>query len=73
MTVTAQETRKLQIVQSARSKRARFRDEHITMAHGAGGRSSQSLIEGLLVPTLASYAASSSKRGADWAAEPLGE
>ena len=34
----------------ARSKRARFRDERITMAHGAGGRSSQSLIEGLLLP-----------------------
>lgn len=42
----------LEIVQSARSKRARFRDEYITMAHGAGGKSSQSLIEGLLLPAL---------------------
>ena len=41
-----------EIVQSARSKRPRFRDECITMAHGAGGKSSQSLIEGLLLPAL---------------------
>jgi len=40
------------IVQTARSKRPRMRDEHITMAHGAGGRSSQALIEGLLLPAL---------------------
>ena len=38
--------------QTARSKRPRFRDEHITMAHGAGGKASQSLIEGLLLPAL---------------------
>jgi hydrogenase expression/formation protein HypE len=31
-----------------------FRDERITMAHGAGGKSSQSLIEGMLLPALAS-------------------
>ena len=35
---------------SARS----FRDERITMAHGAGGKATQALIEGLLVPALAS-------------------
>jgi len=32
--------------------RARLHDEHITMAHGAGGRSSQALIEGLLLPAI---------------------
>jgi len=41
-----------EIVRTARSKRARLRDEHVTMAHGAGGRSSQALIEGLLLPAL---------------------
>jgi len=46
--------RTLEIVQGARAKRARFRDEQITMAHGAGGKASQSLIEGLLVPAFAS-------------------
>jgi hydrogenase expression/formation protein HypE len=38
------------IIETARSKPARFRDSQITMAHGAGGRASTALIEGLLVP-----------------------
>ena len=42
------------IIETARSKRARFRDSHITMAHGAGGRASTALIEGLLVPAFGS-------------------
>jgi hydrogenase expression/formation protein HypE len=46
------EQRILEIVQGTRSGRARFRDEQITMAHGAGGKASQSLIEGLLLPAL---------------------
>jgi hydrogenase expression/formation protein HypE len=33
-----------------RSKPLRFRDDQITMAHGAGGKASQTLIEGLLAP-----------------------
>jgi hydrogenase expression/formation protein HypE len=37
-------------IETARSRKARFRDPRITMAHGAGGRASQTLIEGLLVP-----------------------
>jgi hydrogenase expression/formation protein HypE len=41
-----------EIVQRTRARPARFRDEHITMAHGAGGKASQSLIEGLLLPAL---------------------
>ncbi|MGO9761969.1 MAG: hydrogenase expression/formation protein HypE [Solirubrobacteraceae bacterium] len=41
-----------EIVQRTRAKPARFRDERITMAHGAGGKASQSLIEGLLLPAL---------------------
>jgi hydrogenase expression/formation protein HypE len=39
-------------IETARAKRARFRDPRITMAHGAGGRASQTLIEGMLVPAL---------------------
>ncbi|HXB16778.1 MAG TPA: hydrogenase expression/formation protein HypE [Solirubrobacteraceae bacterium] len=50
--VSEREERILGIIETARAKRAKFRDERITMAHGAGGRATQSLIEGLLVPTL---------------------
>jgi hydrogenase expression/formation protein HypE len=47
------EERVLQIIETARAKRARFRDERITLAHGAGGKATQTLIEGLLVPAFA--------------------
>lgn len=42
----------LGIIETARAKRAKFRDDRVTMAHGAGGKASTSLIEGLLVPAL---------------------
>ena len=49
--VTAvREERILGIIETARAKRPRFRDERITMAHGAGGKATQTLIEGLLAP-----------------------
>ena len=44
------EQRVLEIIETARAKPARFRDERITLAHGAGGRATQTLIEGLLLP-----------------------
>jgi hydrogenase expression/formation protein HypE len=44
------EQRILEIIETARAKPRRFRDERITMAHGGGGRATQSLIEGLLAP-----------------------
>jgi hydrogenase expression/formation protein HypE len=44
------EERILGIIETARSKRAKFKDDHITMSHGAGGKASQSLVEGLLAP-----------------------
>jgi hydrogenase expression/formation protein HypE len=50
--ISEREQRVLEIIETARSKRAKFRDERITMAHGAGGKATQGLIEGLLVPTL---------------------
>jgi hydrogenase expression/formation protein HypE len=49
---SGREERVLQIIETARSKRARFRDERITLAHGAGGKATQTLIEGLLVPAM---------------------
>jgi hydrogenase expression/formation protein HypE len=48
----SREERILGIIETARAKRPRFRDEQITMSHGAGGKATQSLIEGLLVPAL---------------------
>lgn len=54
----AREERVLKIIETARAKRPRFKDERVTMAHGAGGKSSQTLIEGLLAPAFASEAMS---------------
>ena len=47
------EDRILGIIETARAKRQKFRDERITMAHGAGGKATAALIEGLLVPAFA--------------------
>ena len=49
-TAPDRQQRILEIIETARSKRARFRDAHVTMAHGAGGKATASLIEGLLLP-----------------------
>ncbi|HEY2319478.1 MAG TPA: hydrogenase expression/formation protein HypE [Solirubrobacteraceae bacterium] len=46
----------LQIIETARGKRAKFRDARINMAHGAGGKATQGLIEGLLAPAFHSEA-----------------
>ena len=50
MPVTDREERILGIIETARAKRGKFRDERINMAHGAGGKASQSMIEGLFEP-----------------------
>ncbi|MGA2320110.1 MAG: hydrogenase expression/formation protein HypE [Solirubrobacteraceae bacterium] len=50
------ESRILGIIETARAKRAKFRDSQITMSHGAGGKATSSLIEGLFLPVLASPA-----------------
>jgi hydrogenase expression/formation protein HypE len=52
--ITDREQRILGIIETARSKPARFKDEQITMAHGAGGKASQTLIEGLFIPAFGS-------------------
>ncbi|WP_231379265.1 hydrogenase expression/formation protein HypE [Candidatus Solirubrobacter pratensis] len=48
--LSQREARILGIIETARSKPAKFRDERITMAHGAGGKATARLIEGLLAP-----------------------
>jgi hydrogenase expression/formation protein HypE len=54
--VSDREQKILGIIETARGKRAKFRDEHINMAHGAGGKATQTLIEGLLAPAFESEA-----------------
>lgn len=49
-TAVDREERILEIIGTARAKRAKFRDARITMAHGAGGKATNSLIEGVLAP-----------------------
>jgi len=54
--VSEREQKVLNIIETARAKRSKFRDAQITMAHGAGGKATQSLIEGLLVPAFSNEA-----------------
>ena len=53
MTVRDEE-RILEIIETARSKKPKFREDRINMAHGAGGKSTQGLIEGVFLPAFAS-------------------
>ena len=50
--VSDREQKILGIIETARGKRAKFRDSHINMSHGAGMKATEKLIEGLIVPTL---------------------
>ncbi len=52
--ISDREQKILGIIETARGKRARFRDEQITMSHGAGGKATQTLIEGLFIPAFGS-------------------
>src|SRR5881392_3312935 len=56
--VSERERRVLDIIETVRSKRPKFKDAAITMAHGAGGKATQSLIEGLLLPAFGTDALS---------------
>jgi len=47
---TDREERILGIIETARAKRGKFRDGRVTMSHGAGGKATQSMIEGLFEP-----------------------
>jgi hydrogenase expression/formation protein HypE len=46
------EERTLQLIERIRAQPAKFKDAQITMAHGAGGKASRNLVEGLLAPVL---------------------
>src|SRR5436309_12841623 len=48
--LSEREEKILGIIETARGKRAKFRDEQINMAHGAGGKATQSLVEGMFLP-----------------------
>jgi len=48
--VSDRERRILDIIETTRAKRPRFKDERVTMAHGAGGKATQTMIEGLFAP-----------------------
>ncbi len=54
--VSERERKVLDIIETVRAKRPKFKDAAITMAHGAGGKATQTLIEGLLVPAFGSEA-----------------
>jgi hydrogenase expression/formation protein HypE len=56
MTVAGREERILGIIETARGKPAKFRDERVNMAHGAGGKATQGLIEGLFAPAFGAQA-----------------
>ncbi len=53
VSAVGREERILQIIETARAKRPKFKDEQITLAHGAGGKATRTLIEGLFVPAFA--------------------
>jgi hydrogenase expression/formation protein HypE len=50
---TAYQSREQQVldrIEKARQRKPRLKDEHITLTHGAGGKASSNLIEGLFLP-----------------------
>jgi len=51
--VSDREQKILNIIEKTRAKRPRFKADQVTMAHGAGGKSTQTMIEGLFVPAFA--------------------
>ena len=52
--VSEREQRVLDVIAKQRARRPRLRDAHITLAHGAGGKATQTLIEGVFVPAFGS-------------------
>jgi hydrogenase expression/formation protein HypE len=53
VSAVGREERLLSIIETARAKRPRFKDQQVTLAHGAGGKATRTLIEGLFVPAFA--------------------
>jgi hydrogenase expression/formation protein HypE len=50
--VSDRELKVLDLIENVRSRRPKFRDAQITMAHGAGGKATQALVEGMFLPIL---------------------
>jgi hydrogenase expression/formation protein HypE len=48
--VSEREQKVLDVIAKQRARRPKLRDAHITMAHGAGGKATQTLIEGVFAP-----------------------
>jgi hydrogenase expression/formation protein HypE len=48
--ISEREQHVLGLIENVRGRPAKFRDAQITMAHGAGGKATQGLIEGLFLP-----------------------
>src|SRR2546423_1185882 len=48
--MVTREQQALELIERVRARPPRFRDPQITMAHGAGGKATLTLIEGLLAP-----------------------
>jgi hydrogenase expression/formation protein HypE len=48
--VDTRESDALALIERVRARPARFRDTQITMAHGAGGKATQTLVHGLFLP-----------------------
>jgi hydrogenase expression/formation protein HypE len=48
--VSTREQEALELIERVRARPPRFRDAQITMAHGAGGKATSTLIEGLIAP-----------------------
>jgi hydrogenase expression/formation protein HypE len=55
-TIAEREQHALDLIERVRSQPARFKDQQITMAHGAGGKATQTLVQGLFAPAFASAA-----------------
>ncbi|MGI9111266.1 MAG: hydrogenase expression/formation protein HypE, partial [Gaiellaceae bacterium] len=47
---TIRESEALALIERVRSRPAKFKDAQITMAHGAGGKATQTLVAGLFLP-----------------------
>jgi hydrogenase expression/formation protein HypE len=56
--VGTREAEALALIERVRTRPARFKDTQITMAHGAGGKATQTLVTGLFVPAFGGEALS---------------
>ena len=60
-------------IERQRKLRPRFRDDRITMVHGAGGKATHTLVAGLFAPAFANDALAELGDAARLRAEELGE